>query len=221
MPAILFGSISTVADTSELQRDAFNKAFEAHDLSWRWSRGDYLAMVEKSGGRQRIAGYAASLGQSVDVEAIHRTKNEIFQESLATSEISPRAGVVETIQGARDRGMKVAFVTTTSASNIAALLKALEPTIRHDDFDAIVSASDVEAPKPDKAAYSLVLESLNESPGDCIAIEDNLGGVEAAEAAGVRCVAFPNENTAGHDFDAHRRVDRLSLDQLQQFLTAE
>ena len=38
MSAILFGSISTLADTSELQRRAFNEAFEAHGLDWNWSR---------------------------------------------------------------------------------------------------------------------------------------------------------------------------------------
>ena len=40
MPAILFGSISTVADTSELQREAFNQAFAEHGLDWRWDRDD-------------------------------------------------------------------------------------------------------------------------------------------------------------------------------------
>jgi hypothetical protein len=34
MSAILFGSISTLADTSELQRRAFNEAFSAHGLDW-------------------------------------------------------------------------------------------------------------------------------------------------------------------------------------------
>ena len=222
MSAILFGSISTVADTSELQRKAFNLAFEAHGLSWHWNRDDYLGMIEKSGGQQRIADYAASLGQSVDAEAIHRSKSQLFQESLASSEISPRVGVVETIHAAREHGMKVAFVTTTSADNISALLKALEPSIQSADFDAIVSASDVQAPKPDKAAYAFVLENLDEAPDDCIAIEDNLNGVEAAEAAGVKCVAFPNENTAGHDFAAAQHlVARLDLGELQGFLTAK
>ena len=38
MSAILFGSISTLADTSEMQRAAFNEAFRAHGLDWSWSR---------------------------------------------------------------------------------------------------------------------------------------------------------------------------------------
>ena len=34
MATILFGSISTLADTSELQRQAFNDAFKAYGLDW-------------------------------------------------------------------------------------------------------------------------------------------------------------------------------------------
>ena len=38
MSAILFGSISTLSDTSEMQRDAFNAAFADAGLDWRGSR---------------------------------------------------------------------------------------------------------------------------------------------------------------------------------------
>jgi len=41
-------------------------------------------------------------------------------------------------------------------------------------------------------------------------------GVAAAVAAGVACVAFPNENTAGHDFGKARRVvDHVELAELE------
>jgi hypothetical protein len=75
MSAILFGSISTIADTSELQRQAFNQAFKAHGLDWDWSRAEYLTMLENSGGQNRIADYANSIGQTVDAKAIHRSKS--------------------------------------------------------------------------------------------------------------------------------------------------
>jgi HAD superfamily hydrolase (TIGR01509 family) len=219
MSAILFGSIGTISDTSELQRQAFNQAFKAHGLDWCWDRETYLTMLEKSGGQKRIADYAGSTGQTVDAEAIHRSKSELFQKSLAESQISPRLGVVETIRGAKSNGLKLALVTTTSQKNISLLIKALYPSIQATDFDLIVDASSVEYPKPNKAAYTFALEKLGEKPDDCIAIEDNLGGVEAAIAAGLSCVAFPGENTAHHDFKkAQHLVNRLDSEELQKFL---
>jgi HAD superfamily hydrolase (TIGR01509 family) len=215
MPALLLGSISTVADTSERQRQAFNQAFAAHGLDWRWDQDQYRAMLSGNGGQARIADYARSLGQAVDAKAVHETKSRIFQENLAQGGLAPRAGVVDAVKGARSNGWKVGLVTTTSPANVAALLGALSPQLAAGDFDLIVDASSVDQPKPDKAAYVFALEYLGEKPGGCVAVEDNVGGVQAAVAAGVPCVAFPNENTAGDDFTAaRRRVDRLDAAEL-------
>jgi HAD superfamily hydrolase (TIGR01509 family) len=217
MSAILFGSISTVADTSELQREAYNRAFETHGLDWRWDRDDYREMLATSGGRDRVAEYARSHGQDVDADAVHETKSSIFQQSLAGAGLSPRPGVVETVRGARERGLKVALVTTTSAANVSALLDALGPELGSSDFDLVVDSSTVQQPKPDPAAYRFAVRSLGEEPQSCVAVEDNVGGVQAAKAAGVDCVAFPNENTAAHDFDgAAERVDRLDVEALSK-----
>jgi HAD superfamily hydrolase (TIGR01509 family) len=219
MSAILFGSISTIADTSELQRQAFNQAFKAHGLDWDWSRAEYLTMLENSGGQNRIADYANSIGQTVDAKAIHRSKSEFFKNSLTKSQVKTRLGVVETIQGAKSKGLKVAFVTTTSQENISMLMAALQPSIQVTDFDLILNDSSVDRPKPDKAAYTFALERLGERSADCIAIEDNLSGVVSAIAAGLECIAFPNENTARHDFQrANHLVERLDFDELQKFL---
>jgi HAD superfamily hydrolase (TIGR01509 family) len=215
MPALLLGSISTVADTSELQRQAFNQAFAEHGLDWRWDQDQYRAMLTGNGGQARIAGYAQSLGQAVDAKAVHETKSRIFQESLAEGGLAPRDGVVDAVKSAKDRGWKVGLVTTTSPGNVSALLGALTPQLSAGDFDLIVDASSVQKPKPDKAAYVFALEQLGEAPDACVAVEDNVGGVQAAVAAGVPCVAFPNENTADGDFTAaRRRVGRLDAAEL-------
>ena len=213
MSAILFGSISTIADTSELQRRSFNEAFESHGLDWRWDRDEYVGMLGSNGGEDRIDSRADSLGQDVDASAIHRTKSEIFQRKLSESHLSARPGVVDTVRQAKERGVKVALVTTTSSENVAAMLGALAPELTEDDFDLVVDSSSVSDPKPDPAAYAFALERLGERTEDCVAIEDNVGGVQAAMAAGLRCLAFPNENTATHDFtEADQCLEQVDFD---------
>lgn len=216
MPAILFGSISTLADTSELQRQAFNEAFVTHGLDWRWERDQYVAMLEGNGGAARIAAYAEVRGETVDAAAVHETKSTIFQERLGASPVAPRDGVLDTIRGAKQAGMRLGVVTTTSPANLSALFGALAPGLDADDFDVVVSAGDVEEPEPDPAAYRYALQRLGEDAAACVAIEDNVGGASAAAAAGVTCVAFPNENTALHHFPTAERVERLDLHDLQR-----
>lgn len=216
MSAILFGSISTIADTSELQRAAFNDAFAEHGLDWRWDRDEYRELLQSNGGEQRIAEQARAKGQQVDAAAVHRTKSERFQQRLAADGVAPRAGVAETVRAAREHGVKVALVTTTSPDNLSALFTGLGDALRRDDFDLVVDAAQVQTPKPDGAAYSYALEILGVGAQESVAVEDNVGGVTAAVAAGVECVAFPNENTAGHDFGDTRVVERIDLVELQQ-----
>ncbi|MCW3040626.1 MAG: haloacid dehalogenase superfamily protein subfamily variant 3 with third motif having or [Solirubrobacterales bacterium] len=221
MSAILFGSISTIADTSELQREAFNEAFRTHGLDWQWDREEYRALLEHSGGQNRIAAYAEQTGTEVDAAAIHATKSELFQTRVADSGIVPREGVRETIAAGRAEGFKVAIVTTTSRANVTALLDALAPAVGQDDFDLITDATSVEQPKPDSAAYAYALEHLGEPASACVAIEDNLGGVDAALGAHVPVIAFPNGNTAGHDFtraSASVSAQELRFDELRSLL---
>jgi HAD superfamily hydrolase (TIGR01509 family) len=215
MPAMLFGSISTIADTSELQRQAFNEAFETHGLDWRWEQEEYRDLLRSSGGSDRVAEYARSRGESVDADAVHRSKSELFQKHLGEAGLTLRPGVAATLKQARDNGFKVAFVTTTAPENVAALLDGLDD-LSASDFDLVVDRTAVEQPKPDAAVYAYALDQLGETADGCVAIEDNLGGVQSAAAAGVPVIAFPNTNTAGHDFDqADRRVDALDFADVQ------
>jgi HAD superfamily hydrolase (TIGR01509 family) len=219
VPALLFGSISTLADTSELQRQAFNQAFAEHGLDWTWSREDYRELLTSNGGELRIAEQARSAGQAVDAAAVHASKSALFQKSLVDNGVEPRPGVVETVRAAREQGVSVALVTTTSPENVAALLTGLGDALGVGDFDLVVSSSQVSTPKPDGAVYTYALGQLGEQADRCVAIEDNVGGVASAVAAGVACVAFPNENTAGHDFArAHHVVDRIDLSELAPLL---
>lgn len=216
MAAILFGSISTLADTSELQRDAFNRAFQEHGLEWNWSQDEYRELLKQAGGRQRVADRAEQSGEDVDADAVHATKSRLFQEAVKDAGLSPRPGVVETIKDAKDAGWKIALVTTTSKENVDAVVDALAGTVERSDFDLLVSVGDVERPKPDESAYLHALSTLGEDAAQSVAIEDNLDGVQAAMGAGLKVAAFPSENSTGHDFGAaDERVEQVSLSALQ------
>ncbi len=211
MTTILFGSIGTLADTSELQRDAFNAAFREHGLDWEWSQDEYRRLLAQSGGAKRVAAYAEARGEEVDAAAVHQTKSEIFQRRLREGGVQARPDVVETIEAARADGVKVALVTTTTPENIAALKQALAPAVDLDAFDLVLDMTDVSDAKPSGDIYRLALERLDEDAADVYAIEDNIGGVKSATEAGVNVIAFPGENNADHDFSAaERRVERLT-----------
>lgn len=217
MPAILFGSIGTLAETSELQRRAFNLAFKAHGLDWDWQREAYRKLLVYSGGEQRIAAWAIQQKeQKVDAHAIHATKSEIYQKLLSGTGLSPRSGVLEVIRAAKQQGIAVGLVSATSVENVNQLIAALHPHLEADDFALLTNSTLFARRKPEPDAYLFALQKLGLQASECIAIEDNADGLASATAAGIQCIAFPGENTEQHDYSAavalthHLRFEALT-----------
>ena len=44
--SIIFGSIGTLVETSNIQRKSFNKAFKKLSLNWHWSVNEYKKLLE-------------------------------------------------------------------------------------------------------------------------------------------------------------------------------
>jgi len=213
MPALFLGSIGVLAETSRLQRDAFNAAFREAGLDWHWSEDAYRGMLGDAGGERRIAGYAETRGETVDSVAIHARKSALFQQRLAEG-VETRNGVRETLEEARGKGWKTAFVTTTSPANVTAILEATG--VARGDFDLILDGDQVAQSKPDPAGYALALSRLGIGAGDAVAVEDNPDGLAAARSAGIPCIAFPGALHDAAAFDGARAViDRMTMDAIE------
>ena len=209
MPALLLGSIGVLAETSDLQRQAFNEAFAEAGLDWEWSRDTYAELLRDSGGRDRIASEADKRGETVDADALHARKSTLFQRRLVEG-VPLRDGVAQTMEDARARGWKIAMVSGTSVANVDAILAATNLT--RADFDVVTDGSEELPRKPDPAIYYLALERLGVAPDATLAVEDNPDGLTAARAAGIDCIAFPGALHDAANFDGAQTVtDRLSL----------
>ena len=58
MKSILFGSIGSLVESSEIQRKAFNEAFKEFGVDWYWNVANYIKMLEKPGGLNRLLEYS-------------------------------------------------------------------------------------------------------------------------------------------------------------------
>ena len=207
--ALLFGSIGTLSETSELQRAAFNETFAQRGIDWQWSRDAYQAMLKQAGGRVRIAGFARHQGVPMDdalIAGLHAEKSERFRAMLAQG-IAPRSGALDLIAAARSRSWQVGLVSSTARDNVVAVMDGLGG-ISLETFDVMVTGQDAPAPKPDSAAYRTALERLSCAPGDALALEDSATSLASAVAAGVPCIAVPGANTSDQDYSAALTVVR-------------
>lgn len=205
MKAFVLDVDGTLADTEELHRDAFNEAFGEAGLSWHWDQYRYEGLLAVGGGRERIARFIEDEGIVPSNETrddlshrLHAAKTRLFTAAVERSGIELRPGVAELIAAARRRGVRLAIATTTSRQNVDALLSATLGSA--EDFEAIGCGDMVAEKKPAPDIYRLVLDALALAPHECLAFEDSVNGLEAAKAAGLRCVVTPSLYTRSHDF---------------------
>ena len=217
--ALMFGSIGTVMETSDVQRRAYNQALKEAGLHWVWTREIYAELLNQSGGQERLAMLASATGTNLSqqhIEIIHARKTEIACNELASNHTEPRPGVVELIQWATARGMKTAFVTTTYQPNIDAIFKAAGSALPATDFDYIGSRSSVAHGKPSPEAYLTALQYLGCAPDQAIAIEDTAVSVMSAKRAGLQVIATPGDISKGQDLWQADLVCDALLDGNQQ-----
>ncbi len=104
-----------------------------------------------------------------------------------------RPGIAEYLAAAKTRGLKRAIVSSSSRQWVDRHLARLEETV---GWDAILTADhDPARAKPRPDLYLEALDRLGVAADEAIAFEDSPNGVRAARAAGVFCVAVPNEVT--------------------------
>jgi len=198
--AVLFGSIGTLIETSGLQRRAFNQAFTEAGLDWYWNAEEYRRLLAKSGGCERIQDFATQQGIKVDAQQLHHRKTIIFDNLMAKEAVLLRPGVASLIRHAQDNCLALAFVTSTSKANIDIVFLALDNQINRSDFNFIGNDKLVCNPKPSSEIYLKCLSELHLDAQDCIAIEDTQTSMQAALAAGIRCIAFPGAFAEDSDF---------------------
>ena len=189
--ALLFGSIGTIVETSEIQRKSFNSAFRIAGLKWNWTKEIYKKLLNKSGGEERILRYAKQTKKNVNSKNIIKLKTKIFNSYLKKNKLKLRTGVKEIIKYCKQQEIKLAFVSSTSKNNIDSIFFCLRDSLNKKDFDFIGNSKLVKKLKPSAEIYKLALKKLRLKPKDCIAIEDTQISLNSAVKAKLKCFIFP------------------------------
>jgi len=211
LQALLFDVDGTLADTErDGHRPAFNMAFEEAGLDWHWDEALYGQLLEVTGGKERIKFYLEEFNTEFAkpdnfeafVKGLHAAKTKFYTQLMAEGKIPLRPGVESLINEAREAGMRMAVVTTTTPANVTALL---ENTLGPDSeswFEVIAAGDIVPAKKPAPDIYDWALEQMDLKPEEAIAFEDSSNGIQSSAAANVKTIITINEYTKNDDFSA-------------------
>lgn len=121
------------------------------------------------------------------MEMVDELHELVMEEALAG--VPPRPGALELLKAIRDAGLPVGLASNSSREFVERVLSVAGLLNGH--FDLIVTADEVERPKPAPDLYLAACAGLDAAPKRAAALEDSETGVTSARAAGLFVVAVP------------------------------
>lgn len=190
--AILFDMDGVLVDAKDWHYDALNRALEhfGHTIS----RESHLSTFDGLPTRQKLRMLTSSrdlptglhdflnaLKQSYTLEISYQRCKPVFNHQYALSRL-------------KADGYQLAVCSNSVRQSIEAMMKlaALDPYL-----DLVISNEDVVRGKPDPEMYLKAMHSLERDPQECLILEDNEHGIQAANASGGHLlkIAIPDDVT--------------------------
>jgi beta-phosphoglucomutase len=181
--AVVFDMDGVLTDSEPLINAAAVAMFR--ELGLQVQPEDFLPFVG-TGENRYLGGVAEKYAFPVDVASAKRRTYEIYLE-LVPIQLHAFPGAVELVRRCRASRLKVAVASSADRIKIDANLERIG--LPPGEWDAIVGAEDVVRRKPAPDIFLAAARLLELVPGECVVIEDAVNGVQAAKAAGMRCVA--------------------------------
>ncbi len=129
------------------------------------------------------------------VDELSRDKTEYQIEHL-DGNVKPLPGLFELLDEIDRRGLAKAVASSGQRSYVEAVL---QNTQLIDRFSVIITGDDVSRGKPAPDVFLAAARALQVKPQSCLVLEDAPAGVQAAKAAGMFCIAIPNEHSRALD----------------------
>lgn len=191
--AILFDLDGLMVDSEPLAKGAWRLLLARYGHSLDRATVDALFGL-RSADSARLVRERFSLPLSA--EQVAAEKREILRSLLRDGALRTMPGLFDLLRAVDERGL-VRAVATSSGRDWASF--ALCAVGAEQGFAAVIAGDLVQKGKPAPDIYLAAARALSLPPEACLALEDSPPGVQAAKAAGMRCVAVPNEMTAGMD----------------------
>jgi beta-phosphoglucomutase len=208
----IFDLDGVIVDTAHYHYLAWKRlAHElGHDLTEQ--ENELLKGVSRMKSLEIILDYAGVSLNQEHKEMLADKKNGWFVEyveRMAPDEIFP--GVKSLIRDLRLHGIRIGLAS--SSKNAGTVIRLLEI---EKNFDAIVDGSMIRHTKPHPEIFLLTAQKLGLHPKECVVIEDAEAGIEAALAAGMKCVGIGSPQQLQKAHKIFSRTSEFKLETLRE-----
>jgi len=133
------------------------------------------------------------------IQRVGDAKEELYRRLVRESGLAPLPGAAEWVRRLRRENWRQAVASSAPRANLDVVLEVIG---LRGCFQAVVSAEDVTAGKPDPQVFLTAAARLGASPSQCVVVEDAAAGVEAARRAWMRSIGVSRKSTLAADIAA-------------------
>ncbi len=179
--AVIWDLDGVIIDSAEEHRHAWQRL--AREEGVTMTDADFWATF----GKRNTDIFASIWGNipSEQVQALANRKEAYFRE-LVRESAAFLPGAMELMKELYDAGFIQALASSTPLENIELIDEVLN---LHRYLSVLVSGETVPRGKPAPDIFLKAAQELGKEPEQCVVIEDAVAGVEAAHAAGMKCIA--------------------------------
>ena len=201
--ACIFDLDGVIVDTARYHYLAWKRLAEEFDYDLTPEDNERLKGVSRMDSLEVVLELSGARVSEHEKVQLANKKNAWFRdfiERMIPEEIFP--GVRPLIQEMKAAGLKIALASSSKNAETVIELLGIRSA-----FDVIVDGTMIAKSKPDPEIFLLTAQKLNIPPEACVVFEDAEAGVDAALAAGMKCVGVGDPRLLGH---AHKVVSRTS-----------
>jgi len=218
---LIFDVDGVIADTETINARASIKVFADFFGIEGVVRKDFEAGLGRAAEEYVKAG-AITHGLELTEEQIKKAtqlRQQYFLKVLSEESLEPFHGVLELMKKAMLReDFRVAIATSGTLEKSRAVLEATKVPYQKMVY---INGDHVKNKKPDPELFLLAAERIGIEPSSCVVIEDTPNGIQAAKAAGTKCIAVTNSVSAKNLYEADLVCDSLEhikLDTIQALI---
>jgi len=204
--AVIFDIDGLLLDTEEAWTRAEETLFARRDRAWTM---EHKRDLIGSAGAVAEAKLARMLELPGEGAALLEELNGLVMDEVRKG-VAPRPGAVDLVNKLAAAGVPLGLATNSLRPFVLRVLTAAGLVDDASPFEVVVTASDVEHPKPAPDLYRAAAAALGAAPERCAALEDSPPGAASALAAGLFVIGVPYFPDGAMPAGVHLRADSLA-----------
>ena len=177
--AVIFDMDGVLIDAKEWHYEALNKALAL--FGYQISRYEHLVTYDGLPTRKKLEMLSMEQGLPVQLHSFINEMKQLYTMEIVYAKCNPVFQHEYALSQLKANGYKIGVASNSIKNSIEVMMKK---SALSQYLDSIMSNEDVTEGKPNPEIYTKTINTLKLKPEQCLVVEDNINGINAAKAAG-------------------------------------